>query len=156
MKRTILPAELVGLLDTVRYVSVATVNPDGLPWNTPVAAYFDDNLNMYWASWTGNRHSKNIARNGQAVSVVFDSTPATPATEGKGLYLQQSVHCITDKKELAEALEVYGDRLDNSGRLADFSGKRPRRIYKAEPLAVWTNTDSAVKGRFVDKRKRIC
>jgi len=81
MKCTDLPPELRNILAEVPYATLATVCPDRTPWNTPVWACFDDVLNMYWASWPGNQHSRNIADNPSIFVVVYKSN----AQEGMGL-----------------------------------------------------------------------
>jgi general stress protein 26 len=62
------------VLDTIKYITVATSNKDGEPWNTPVAGFhFDGDYTLYWASWQDNQHSQNIRANGKAFVVVYDS-----------------------------------------------------------------------------------
>jgi general stress protein 26 len=86
MKRTALPTRFQELLAAVPYVTLATTCPEGTPWNTPVFGYFDDALNFYWASWTKNQHSRNIAHNHHVFVVVFDSK--APEGDGVGLYFR--------------------------------------------------------------------
>lgn len=42
------PAETAAkILRTIRYATLATVTPDGKPWNSPVAHVLDADLNIY-------------------------------------------------------------------------------------------------------------
>lgn len=85
MKRTQLPKELRELLYRLPYATIATVCPDGQPWNTPVFARWDDELNLYWVSHKQAQHSLNIARQPRIFVVIYDSM--VPEGEGLGLYL---------------------------------------------------------------------
>lgn len=38
------------ILATIKYATVATTCEDGKPWNSPVAHYLDDDLNVFWYS----------------------------------------------------------------------------------------------------------
>src|SRR5687767_7226480 len=60
------------VLDRIEHAAVATVSPDGRPWNTPV--YFARRGDsFYWISRRDAQHSTNIRHNGRAFVVVFDS-----------------------------------------------------------------------------------
>ena len=50
------------LLDGPPYFNVATES-GGQPWNSPVWAARDAELNLYWSSWTKAQHSLNLAGN---------------------------------------------------------------------------------------------
>lgn len=86
MKCTYLPKNLVALLTEVPYIAVATVCPDGRPWNTPVRGYFDDQLTLYWVSWVKNQHSQNIACDPRIFAVIYSS--CAPEGTAVGLYLE--------------------------------------------------------------------
>src|ERR1039458_3055147 len=71
------------LLKTVEHASMATVNEDGSPHNTPY--YFmrsDDLRHLYWGSHPASEHSKNVARTGQIFVVLYD------AIKRGGLFIQ--------------------------------------------------------------------
>ncbi len=44
------------------YANIATAFEDK-PWNTPVFAAADDELNFYWSSWVEAVHSQNLVKN---------------------------------------------------------------------------------------------
>jgi len=54
------------LITTSRHVSIATVNEDGSPHNSPVRFLYDQNFEyIYWGSHPESTHSKNITRTGK-------------------------------------------------------------------------------------------
>lgn len=141
------------VIDAIRYITLATVTPDGQPWSTPLAAYhFPNEATLYWASWQNNQHSQNIRDNGKAFVTIFDSTPA----DGKpaaGVYMQADASEITDEAEVMKAALVFGDDTWNPSDGKEYLGDKPRRIYKAVPTKIWMNDDSEVDGNFIDIRK---
>lgn len=153
MKRTDLPARFQELLKHIPYVTIATVCPNGQPWNSPVVGKFDDHLNLYWASWKNNQHSQNVAHEPRIFVVIYDSQ--VPEGQGEGLYLQMRAHAL-QVDELKEAQKIY----DASFFRHEFSHDQfletcPQRIYKAVPEHVWYNVDGEDQGHFVDKRVEL-
>ena len=54
------------LITTSRHISIATVNEDGSPHNSPVRFLYDPKLEyIYWGSHPDSIHSKNITKTGQ-------------------------------------------------------------------------------------------
>lgn len=140
------------VLDSINYITVATVSEDGQPWNTPVAAYhFPDDYTLYWASWQENQHSKNIKANGKAFIVVYDSTPADNKPSA-GVYILAEAKELTDEQEVMEAAKVFGNDPYNPSDGAQYLGDKPRRIYRAIPQKIWMNGDSEIGGNFIDTR----
>ncbi len=76
----------IEILKKIHYITIATVCDDGSPWNSPVSASFDAELNFFWGSSPDNTHSRNIRHNGKVFVVIFDST--VPEGTGEGLYLK--------------------------------------------------------------------
>ena len=62
------------VLDTVRYVVLGTVDPDGTPRTSPVFFTHDGYRDLYWVSRPGTHHSGNLAERPRVSAVVFDST----------------------------------------------------------------------------------
>lgn len=73
------------ILKKIAYINIATVNKDGSPWNTPVAAHHDEHLHFFWGSNVNNVHSQNIKRDGRVFVTMYDST--VPEGTGEGLYM---------------------------------------------------------------------
>src|SRR4051794_26282845 len=74
------------LLDTNRYMTLATADASGRPWVSPVwfAPAGEDEL--LWVSSPGRRHSRNIAARPEVAIVIFDST--VRVGEAEALYLE--------------------------------------------------------------------
>jgi hypothetical protein len=140
------------IIDSIAYITVATVSDSGEPWNTPVAGYhFDGDYTLYWASWTDNQHSRNIRANGKVFIVVYDSTPAN-GQPAQGVYIRAEAYELTDGHEVMEAALVFKDDPYNPADGQEYLGDKPRRIYKAIATNVWLNSDSEIDGNFIDVR----
>lgn len=140
------------ILDSVRFITVATVSAEGNPWNTPVTAFrFKASPVFYWASWRDAQHSQNIRANGRVFIVAYDSTPAD-GKMGHGVYMDATATELTDESEVLQAALVFeGDKYKLSDG-TQYLGDHPLRIYKASPINLWINGDMHVGGYFVDVR----
>lgn len=152
MKRTDLPQYLQKILIEVPYVTLASVCADGRPWNTPVRGYFDDELNLYWASWPKNQHSQNIALNPDVFAVIYDSRASEG--DGIGIYMQMTAEILTRESQIKQARTIYTTNFGENSH-NPFTGECPRRLYKAAPRKLWFNSDAYIKGNFIDVRREI-
>jgi general stress protein 26 len=142
------------IINSVAYMTLATVDENGEPWNTPVAGYhFDNDYTLYWASWTANQHSRNIRTNGKVFIVIYDSTPSD-GKPAQGVYVQAQAIELSDEQEVLHAALVFKDDPYNPSDGKEYLGDKPRRIYKAVAQSIWLNNDSEVDGNFVDSRIR--
>lgn len=142
------------IISNILYATVATVTPEGQPWNSPVYFSYDEAFNIYWASWTENIHSQNVRANKQAFIVIYDST--VPEGKGESVYIQATVEELSDSQEIEKVLVHYYGRKNKQPRKAEeFLGDYPRRIYKATPHRVWMNDGGEVNGNFVDIREEV-
>jgi general stress protein 26 len=144
MKRTDLPQELHPLVGGTPYVTIASVCPDGSPWNTPVWGYFDDELNLYWASWPNNQHSRNIASNPRIFVVLYDSH--APEGEATGLYMEMTARVLSSKRAIAQGRKVYTTNFGENLTHEPFAGECPGVCIKRSFLgsgAIATGTSAA-------------
>src|SRR6266567_501372 len=95
-----LAAHARALLDTNRYLTLGTIDPNGRPWTSPVYFTSADERAFYWTSATDAQHSRNLAERPQVSIVVFDSTVAP--------YHGRAVYAV------GEARELSGDDLDQA------------------------------------------
>jgi len=146
-----LAARALEVLSGVPYFNLATES-NGQPWNSPVWAARDDELNLYWSSWIKAIHSENIARNPRTFLTIFDSTRKRGTNNMRCLYLQCTTVAVEDPDEANKAFALLypEDALD----LKDFLGAGQKRFYRATPLHAWLNclserelTPSTVKMR---------
>lgn len=98
--------------------SVATINPDGSPWNTPLHMAFGDDV-VVWLSDKNSQHSQNIARDGR-VSITIWSGDVLENV--KGVYIQSTAHLVEGIEEVA-ARQIYAAR---------FGGKIPEKFVHAQ------------------------
>lgn len=141
------------IIDSVAYITIATVDENGNPWNTPVAAFhFDGDSTLYWASWTDAMHSQNIRTNGKVFIVIFDSTPLTQEAS-MGVYIQAKARELTEESEVNQAALVFKGDTYNPADGKAYLGKSPRRIYQAVVLHAWTNGESSMNGEYIDVRE---
>lgn len=137
------------ILHEVIYATIATVDHEGSPWNTPVFAAVDDRLTVYWCSSPVSQHSQNILANGHAFLVVYNSTVAEG--KGVGVYIEAEASQVDDPAEILHALEYLTQRRGKPLAGPDhFAGDGPQRIYKAVPRRVWVNdAEQDAQGNFI-------
>jgi hypothetical protein len=131
------------LITTSRHISLATVNEDGSPHNSPVRFLYDSKLeHIYWGSHPEAMHSKNITRTGQIFAVIFDRK------ERGGVYLKADDAHELSGKELEEALNIHNSFRAKEGsgalELSYYTGDSPQRMWGAKISHFWVN--SAEKG----------
>lgn len=124
------------LIRTCPYANIATSLADK-PWNTPVFAIADDELNFYWSSWVKAVHSENLIKNSNVFLTFYDSTRPRGANNFKCLYLQATALPVTTDEEIQKAYDlVYpGEEL----LLDQFAPGALKNFYKATPEVAWLN-----------------
>src|SRR5215204_3537482 len=90
-------------LERVINASLATVTPDGRPWNSPIFVAFDADVRFYWSSHLDAAHSRNIAARPDVCLVVFDSTE--PDESGNGVYIRATAREVLDEPSIRAGLE---------------------------------------------------
>ncbi len=134
------------IIKQIRYATLATVTPEGDPWNSPVAHEYDENLNIYWVSDKEGQHSKNAALNKKVFIVIFDST--VTEGEGRGVYIQASVNQVVDPEEILKVRRIKkGSHFEQSPD--KFLGNSIRYMYRAEPEKIWINDTEITDGVFI-------
>ncbi len=93
-------------MDALKYIlavnpigTLATINPNGSPWATPVHI-FSDNEAVYWFSKDTHQHSLNVEKNPQVSVAVWSKTDRT-----KGGYISGNAEKLSSD-ETASALEI--------------------------------------------------
>jgi nitroimidazol reductase NimA-like FMN-containing flavoprotein (pyridoxamine 5'-phosphate oxidase superfamily) len=119
------------VLDTVRYVALGTIDPDGRPRVSPVYFTAHRYADLYWVSYADTHHSANLTRDGRVAGVVFDSSVA-PGPDVRAVYVDGSAREIP-ADELDEHLPFAFDPERRGGRA--FS--RDELVDEADPLRLW-------------------
>lgn len=136
----------VEIIRQIRYATLATVTPEGLPWNSPVAHEYDTDLNVYWVSDKEGQHSRNVTANKRVFIVIYDST--VPEGDGEGVYIQASVEQVTDPEEILKVRRIKkGSHFEQSPD--SFLGDSIRYMYKAVPEKMWMNDAEIRDGVFI-------
>lgn len=133
----------------ISYVTIATSDKNGDPWNTPVFTAYDDNYNFYWSSHSESNHSKNIAANGKGFLVIYNSK--ANEGEGMGLYIRARIEEFVNESDVIAALDLLGQRRGKPfGNSSKFINDGPQHIHKAIPLEAWINdADQDSDGDFI-------
>src|SRR3972149_1915816 len=116
------------IIDTIEYIDLATVTPDGKPWSSPLWFVRDNNYNFYFYSPNYTQHAKNIRENGKGFVVIYDSR--APEGTGFGVYMTARVIELSKVSEVEQAIKWIQTKKKKVKTPQDFLGESPRRIYK--------------------------
>jgi hypothetical protein len=137
-------------LNRIANAALATVAPNGSPWNSPVYVAHDASV-FYWSSHVDAVHSRNIAVNPCVFLVIFDST--APDATGHGVYVRAQAKALVDARSIDVALQILARRKQTRPEsAADFISPHRRRVYEAVADAAWTNVVHEHEGRIFDER----
>ena len=143
--------ESAKVIKKILYVNIASITPEGKPWNNPVYFAFDKNLNFYWLSWKLNQHSENIRNNPNIFITIYDST--VPAGTGFGVYFEGKAYELNNPKDILEGIiEIYRREKRKPRDVIEFLHKFPRRVYKFVPERVWVNGEGEINKNYIDTR----
>lgn len=120
------------IVDSNRYMTLATADEGGVPWASPVWFASDDYREFFWVSAPQARHSRNLAARPQVGIVIFDSQ-VTGGT-GQGVYLSATAQELAGA-ELDEGIEIFSRRSEAQGLPAwsseDVRPSARHRLYRA-------------------------
>jgi len=145
------------VVDTNRYLTLGTVEPDGPPRLTPVYYNHHEYREFYWVSSPRAQHSRNLA-NQPAVTVVIYNSTVDPGWT-RAVYLDATAREVPGP-ELAAACD-RAFRTVGSGARAftpeELSGEAPVRLYRAEPTtyAVHIRGGDPTHGTGTDARVAV-
>lgn len=126
------------LLRMVRHASMATVNADGSPHNTPYFfMYSPDLAHIFWGSHPESEHSKNIIRTGQLFVALYDGN------ERGGLYFRAKNGRIAEGGEFDIALAAHNaarERVGKSPLTPQNYQNSPQKMWMAEVENLWVNS----------------
>lgn len=142
--------KLKEILNKVNYVSMATVNEDGSPHNSPLVFMFDENLeHIYWGSHSDSQHSKNILRTGEAFFAVFDGV-----NKSNGAYIAAFDGEIVAMADLDIAVAVHNHFRNRMGKDSldkeYYAEEMPQKMWRAKVKRVWINDfERGADGRLI-------
>ncbi|MBV9379155.1 MAG: pyridoxamine 5'-phosphate oxidase family protein [Streptosporangiaceae bacterium] len=124
------------IIDSSRYLTLATADGAGRPWASPVWYAHEDYASFLWVSRAGARHSRNIAARATVSAVIFDST--VPEAEAQGVYFEALAEELSGA-ERDRAIAIFSRRSQALGlsewRTADVIAPAPHRLYRARASA---------------------
>ena len=117
------------IVDTNRFMTLATADESGLPWASPVWYAPADYRELYWVSSPDARHSRNLAQRPQLAIVIFDSHEPGG---WKALYMSAVAEQLTD---VDGGIEVFSRRSAEQGlplwTRDDVLSPARHRLYRA-------------------------
>lgn len=119
-----------------KYMTLATVDGDGLPWSTPVYFTPDGHTDFYWVSSPAAKHSVNVAEHPAVSIVIFDSSVAIG--QAQAVYLTAEAGLVPDD-ELDRCATLYASRYPELKAFTpdELSGDGIFRLYRARATAHW-------------------
>ncbi len=112
-----LDARARSVIDTNKYMTLATADESGRPWATPVFFSPDGYADLYWVSSPDAKHSRNIAARPEVSIVVFDSS--VPIGGAQAVYMSARAGEVPTA-DLESGLGAYNAR-HRSGSIAGLS-----------------------------------
>lgn len=142
------------IIAKIPYITIATISEDGMPWNAPVFAAYDEKYNFYWGTYRNSQKSKNIRYNKNIFLVIYDSNDLPG--EGFGVYIQATAEELNDPKKIEAAHKLLWDRhVVPYWKLEQVQDDAPIRLYKAIPKKFWVNGEGRENGHYIDTRIEI-
>ncbi len=142
------------IIEKIEYLNIASITPEGLPWNSPVYCSFDKELNFYWLSWKENQHSKNVRNNPNVFATIYDST--IPSNIAFGVYFQGKAYELSNPVNIVAGLKCHYSRSKHKIKDAVmFLTSHPRRVYKFVPEKSWINTMGEIEGNYIDDKTEL-
>lgn len=129
------------IIDSSRYLTLATADGTGRPWACPVWYAHEDYTSFIWVSRPGARHSRNIAARATVSAVIFDST--VPEAQAQAVYLEARAEELTGA-DCDRAIAIFSRRSRALGLpewgTADVTERAPHRLYRASASACYILT----------------
>jgi uncharacterized protein YhbP (UPF0306 family) len=142
------------IIEKIEYFNIASITPEGLPWNTPVFFSYDQDLNFYWLSWKNTQHSANVENNPNVFITIYNSM--VPVGSGNGVYMKGIAQELTNPVEIATGLKCHYSRSKHKMKdIVMFLTSYPRRVYKFVPEKVFFNGQRDIEGNYIDSRTEL-
>ena len=120
------------IVDANRYMVIATADPSGQPWASPVYFAHSGYRDFFWISQPDATHSVNLRDRREVGIVIFDSS--VPINSGQGVYIS-GVARELPAHETADGIEIFSQRslLHGGGDVTadDVSPPARHRLYQA-------------------------
>jgi nitroimidazol reductase NimA-like FMN-containing flavoprotein (pyridoxamine 5'-phosphate oxidase superfamily) len=130
------------IIDRSLYMVVATADPSGQPWVSPVYFAASGYRDFFWISQPDATHSENLRERREVGIAIFDSSQ--PLGTGEGVYVL-GVARELPAHETAEGIEIFSKRSVSHGgeeiSAEDVSPPARHRLYQATAEATYVLDD---------------
>src|SRR3954465_5899545 len=120
------------IIDANLYMVIATADPSGQPWASPVYFAHSGYREFFWISQPDATHSVNLRDRRDVGIVIFDSS--VPINTGQGVYIS-GVARELPAHETAEGIAIFSQRSEQHGgeevTVDDVSPPARHRLYQA-------------------------
>ena len=120
------------IVDSNRYMTIATADEHGIPWASPVWYATDDYRTFFWVSKPEARHSRNIAARPRVSVVIFDSQ--VPVGGAQAMYIEATAEQVTGG-DVEQGIGVFSRTSEQQGlhawTEADVRPPARLRLYRA-------------------------
>src|SRR4029453_13600093 len=120
------------IIDRSLYMVVATADPSGQPWASPVYFASPGYRGFFWFPGPAPTHSLNLRERREVGIVIFDSS--VPIGKGQGVYVL-GVARELPAHETAEGIQIFSKRSaghgGSEGGAEDVSPPARHRLYQA-------------------------
>jgi Pyridoxamine 5'-phosphate oxidase len=146
------------IVDSNRYMTIATADATGRPWASPVYYASRAYTEFFWVSSPDALHSRNLATRPQVGIVVFDSR--APIGEGQAVYISAVAAELTGA-DLERGIQIFSDGSVKHGQrqwaLDDVRPPAFHRLYRATASEQWILDpgDHPIHGRTGDHRTPV-
>ncbi|MFF0342189.1 pyridoxamine 5'-phosphate oxidase family protein [Kribbella sp. NPDC004875] len=134
MSQEILDQRAAAVVEANKYLTLGTVDADGLPWVTPVYFTPDGNDTFYWASSPDALHSRNLAHQSVVSIAIFDSS--VPIGGASAVYFRAEAGLVPDD-ELDDCATLYASRYPELRAYSADELLSDLRLYRARATAHW-------------------
>jgi uncharacterized protein YhbP (UPF0306 family) len=116
------------IIDSNRYMTIATADRTGVPWASPVWYAPSEYREFFWVSSPEATHSRNLAARPQLSIVIFDSQ--APIGTGQGVYMS-AVGTELKGDEVDRGIEIFSRRSEaGGGRAWTSEDVQPPALYR--------------------------
>lgn len=144
------------LIEAAFHMTLATADASGKPWSSPVFFAYDEDFNLYWVSCADTIHSANIRMRPQVAITILGEPPDHV---NNGVYFDATARELNDVADVTRAIQIRRKRAEEERFMvnspADVLGDAVWRIYRAVPVAIYTDTEEMVKGQCITTRVKV-
>jgi Pyridoxamine 5'-phosphate oxidase len=145
------------VIETNRYFTLGTTDPDHRPRLSPVYFTHVDYRDFYWVSSPAAHHSVNIVERPEIAMVIFDST--APVGQGQAVYVTANASLVADDDLPRRCAEAFARVGPGARRFQphELSGGAALRLYRAHATAheVHIPAGDPIYGAGIDSRRRV-